>query len=587
MAPHIHPSLYTRSATSGLVCPALPCARRPWPRSRTAFIKRRLPVATGVAAPRDGDRVCSFEPSVWTNFFVQYDPDLHEISEECMRAKAGKLKKDVNLLFKTSNGTLVDKMTLLDTLQHLGIDHLFEEQISMAMHEIHESEFNSCSLYEVALRFRLLREHGLWVSPDVFNKFKGKDGSFDKDITNDPKGLLSLYNAAYLSRHGESKLYEAISFARHHLESMRRCLEFPLSEQVKRNLEIPLPRSLKRMDAPYYIAEYEQDRACNPSMLELAKLDFNLLQHLHQRELKNFCRWGNNLYELVGLISSRDRIVELYFWSYTVYYEQHLGDARIILAKISLLVSLLDDIFDMHATLEEGQKLNEAIQRWDESGISLVPEYLQKYYVMLMNTFEEFEDELKQDHKYRVAYCRKAFQTLCKHYQQESEWFHSSYIPSFEDHIRCSVISTSVPAICVSLLVGMGDEVTKETFEWAISSTDVVRACGEVTRFMNDMAAFTHTKNKMDVATSIESYINQHHVTGEEAMAVLDNRVEDAWKTINHARLERRALLPFINRVANLTKSMTLLFRNKDDRYTYSRGNKDRIKQQFVEPIPL
>lgn len=50
---------------------------------------------------------------------------------------------------------------------------------------------------------------------DVFNQFKGKDGSFNKDIsTSEPKGLLCLYNAAYLAIPGESELDNAICFAR-------------------------------------------------------------------------------------------------------------------------------------------------------------------------------------------------------------------------------------------------------------------------------------------------------------------------------------------------------------------------------------
>jgi hypothetical protein len=111
------------------------------------------------------------------------------------------------------------------------------------------------------------------------------------DIINDPRGLLSLYNAAYLFVHGESQMDEAISFARHHLESMRGSLKYPFSEQVKRCLEIPLARTLRRLDVPHYIEEYKQEDACNPSVLELAKLYFNLLQRLHQRELKDFCRY--------------------------------------------------------------------------------------------------------------------------------------------------------------------------------------------------------------------------------------------------------------------------------------------------------
>ncbi|XBI69442.1 hypothetical protein VPH35_064145 [Triticum aestivum] len=501
-----------------------------------------------------------------------------------MRVKADKLKEDINLLF---NNTMVEQLTLLDALQRLGIDHLFQEQINTVINEIYESESNSSSLYEVALRFCLLREHGLWISPDVFNKFKGEDGSFNKDITNEPRGLLSLYNAAYLSVNGESELDEAMAFARHHLESMSGSLKYPLSEQVKRSLEIPLPRTLSRVDAPYYIEEYKQEKACNPYVLELAKLEFNLLQRLHQQELKDFCRWGNDLYEEVGLSYSRHRTVEIYLWCYTIHYEKQYAHARIILAKICVLISLLDDTFDMQATLEEGRKINEAIQRWDESAIPILPVYLKKYYVKLMNIFRELEDELKQDHKYRMVYSRKAIQTLCRHYQQESEWFHSNYIPSFQDHIKNSVISTGAPATFVTSLIGMGDEVTEETFQWAIGCTDAVKACSEVARFMNDMTAFQHGKNKLDAASSVDSYINQHHVTGEVAMAAVGKLVEDAWKTTNQARFDRRAMLLPLERIIRLTKSMTLMYRGNINLYTFTSGNKDKIQQQFIEPIPL
>ena len=44
--------------------------------------------------------------------------------------------------------------------------------------------------------------------------------------------------------------------------------------------------------------------------------------------------------------------------------------------------------------------------------------------------------------------------------------------------------------MCVGSLVGMGDVGTKEAFEWAIGSTDAIRARGEVSRFMDDMADF-------------------------------------------------------------------------------------------------
>jgi len=56
-------------------------------------------------------------------------------------------------------------------------------------------------------------------------------------------------------------------------------------------------------------------------------------------------------------------LIEGYFYSYNVYHEQEHARARIILTKIFVLWTLLDDTFDTHANLEESQKLHQAIER--------------------------------------------------------------------------------------------------------------------------------------------------------------------------------------------------------------------------------
>lgn len=84
-----------------------------------------------------------------------------------MIVRADKLKDDIRTLFNTCNSTTV-RMFLLDTLQHLGIAHHFEDQINTTLRELRESEFSSSSLHGVALRFRLLREHGHWISPGIY-----------------------------------------------------------------------------------------------------------------------------------------------------------------------------------------------------------------------------------------------------------------------------------------------------------------------------------------------------------------------------------------------------------------------------------
>ncbi|KAL6865278.1 hypothetical protein ACP4OV_016429 [Aristida adscensionis] len=528
-----------------------------------------------------------FHPSVWGDFFINYNLPPFQMSEECMRERVKELRKEVCGLFEAFTDSMVDKMSLVDTLQHLSIDHLFKEEIGAALNSLHASGFSSSSLHEVALRFRLLRRHGVWVSADEFRKFRGEDGSFLTEITNDPRGLLSLYNAAFLLTHGEVELEEAILFARHHLELLRSSLKTPLADQVTRALNLPLPRTLKRIEALHYISEYPKEQTYNPSILELAKLDFNLLQSLHVKELKLISQWWKDLYQDVELSYSRDRVVECFFWSYTAFYEEEYSRARIMFTKTYSLLSLLDDTYDVHATLDECHKLTEAIRRWDDTVVSMLPEYLRKFYLRLIGTFREFEDELQPKEKYRVAYNKKAVQILCESYLQEAEWFHHNFKPKFKEQVKVSAVSSGGHISALAVLIGMGDEATAEAFEWALGGTSAVMSFGEIARFMNDIASFNRGKNKHDVASSVECYMNEFNVTSEVAITEIGYLTEAAWKTANGARFKHPEILPAVQRVINLIVSLPFIYDGKKDVYTSGKDNKETIERLFVTPMAI
>ncbi|XP_052157228.1 tau-cadinol synthase-like isoform X2 [Oryza glaberrima] len=470
---------------------------------------------SGDAAP--SMEASSFQPSVWGDFFINYEPKQLQRSKEWMMNKADKLKQAVRTLFRTCND-MVDKMHLVDAVQRLGIDHLFQEEISSTLSDINGTQFASNSLHEVALRFRLLRENGFWVSPDVFKIFKGEDGRFTDAISNEPRGLLSLYNGAHLLVHDETELVEAISFARDHLQSICDSSELkpPLADQVKRALDLPLPRAYKRMEALHYMFEYGQEEGHIVVLLDLAKLEFNLLQHVHLKELKSF-------------------------------------------------------------------------SQWDESAISFLPDYMKTLYNEIMNNFKEFEDQVGVKGRYRVAQTKKEFQKLSTYYLQESEWSHQNHKPSFKEQMELSTMTAGGPLLCVCTTVGRDDTLTKEAFEWAASDTGAIRAYAKILRFMNDVAAFkSRRKNKGDMSSTVECYMNEHNVTSEVAIAKINSLIEDEWKTINQARFERRELLPAVHRVVNLCVCVMFFYDDKKkDAYTFSSNLRETIESLFVNPIPM
>jgi hypothetical protein len=122
---------------------------------------------------------------------------------------------------------------------------------------------------------------------DVFARFKYQDGSF---FANDPVDLLSLYNAAHLQTHGETILDEAIVFTRKRLETILPSLEGSLAREIKCALEIPLPRRVRIYEAKYYISTYEKEATVHELVLQLAKLNSNIMQSYHQQELEIITR---------------------------------------------------------------------------------------------------------------------------------------------------------------------------------------------------------------------------------------------------------------------------------------------------------
>uniref|UniRef100_A0A8R7PP68 Uncharacterized protein n=2 Tax=Triticum urartu TaxID=4572 RepID=A0A8R7PP68_TRIUA len=503
-----------------------------------------------------------------------------------MLVRANELKEHVCMMFKSCNN-MATQICLLDTLQHLGIDYHFKEQIDTILSQILESEFfSSSSLSEVALGFRLLREHGHWVSPDVFNKFKAQDGGFSKDISNDPKGLLSLYNAAHLHVHGEPTLEEAITFARRHLRSMRGSdLKTPLANQVKRALHIPLPRACKRIETVHYISEYKEEEGYNPVLLELAKLDFNLLQHVHLKELKAITEWWNNFSRNIGLSYIRCRMVESYTWAYVVYYQRGFKLPRRIIAMMIVLITTVDDTYDIHATIDDCRKLHEAIQRWDESAVDILPEYLKRLYMELLITFKNIEDEVPANVDYNVSYLRKAFQNHVSGYLQEAEWSHNNHWPKFEDQVNLTSLTIGGPTLSLSVIAGVDRKIMKQSLDWAAGVPDVVIAGGKIVRFMNDIAAFKRRKCKGDAASSVECYIHEHGVTDKVAIARIDELIEEEWKILNKARFENHALLPALQPIIDLARSSSLFYDNRNDVYTTSTHLQETVESLFLKPI--
>lgn len=132
------------------------------------------------------------------------------------------------------------------------------------------------------------------ASTEIFRSFTDENGCFKESISKDVKGLLSLYEASYLGFEGEELMDEAKAFARKHLKGLAE--EYSTSsrlifEHVNHALELPLHYRIVRLETRWYIETYSKRPDADQVLLEAAKLDFNLVQSIHKRDLKDVSRY--------------------------------------------------------------------------------------------------------------------------------------------------------------------------------------------------------------------------------------------------------------------------------------------------------
>ncbi|KAK9674007.1 hypothetical protein RND81_12G204700 [Saponaria officinalis] len=360
--------------------------------------------------------IANFEPCHWGDHFLNTTL-LDEETILQIEEKVDELKVRVGELVGAVTEPQ-EQLELIDTLERLGVSYHFEKEIDDILETAFKSFVGDCQnadLNHVSLRFRILRQHGFYVSSDVFNKFKDQNGRYKESMASDAEGILSLFEASQVRVHDDTILDEALAFTTPLLKTMAKDLSSPLGEQVAHALFQPLHKGMPRVEARFYISLYEKYPSHDKLLLQFAKLDFNFLQSLHQKELRDLKQWWKGLHEKASF--SRDRITEAYFWITGIYFEPKFAFARKLVGKTFKSISLADDTYDAYGTYEELKSLTEAFQRpWNKGFAEQLPGQVKWCYYVFVETCEEAEEDLaKEGRAFCVDYLRQHVEQSREH----------------------------------------------------------------------------------------------------------------------------------------------------------------------------
>lgn len=535
-----------------------------------------------------------FHPNIWGDRFLSYIPPPQETQLK-WRQELERLKEEVRKKLVAVGGDPKERIIYIDAIEQLGVAYHFEEEIEAILQQFydkyneHDYLYND-DLHYVALRFRILRQHGFVVSSDDFERFKSEDGSFKESTPIDVQGILNLYEASHLRVHGEKILDEAMEFTTSQLKSLVGKLSEPLATQVTQALKLPLHSGGTRLLSRCYIHNYASNPSHDKILLRFAKIDFNLLQSMHLEELQDLSRWWKSLHVSTELPYARDRLVEAYFWVLGVFHEPQYALGRAIFTKIYKIISILDDTYDAYGLFDELELFTEAVQRWDKSCSNKLPDYMKLVYKYLLDTFDECERDLaKEGTSHFVPYVRDMMKAGCQAYFREAKWLHEKYIPTYDEYMETANVTLGYSLLTGVAFLGMGRLATDEAFQWASQTVGLIKNACIIGRLISDIASHKSERKRNHIASAVECYMAQYGVSEEKATVELYKEVEEAWKNLNKDMFRpTKFSRPLQILVINLTRVLEVFYRLGDDEYSVVNQNaQDKIKAILIDPVPL
>ncbi|KAI7728382.1 hypothetical protein M8C21_009459, partial [Ambrosia artemisiifolia] len=270
---------------------------------------------------------------------------------------------------------MYERIWSVDRLQRLGIARYFGPEIKDCLTYIYRywddqgigfaRNCNVPDLDDTAMAFRVLRTNGYQISTDAFLHFKkdGQFGCYPGQSTETVTVMFNLYRASQVLFPGEKILNDAKNFSHKFLTDKRLnnqlldrwIITKDLAGEVEYVLDVPWYASLPRLEARYYLEQYggendvwiaktlyRMENICNDKYLEMAKLDYNNCQEIHQLEWIQIQEW-------YGFLKIEESLNAKVLWSYydaaASIFEPERRNERVAWTKTVVILNIINSFF--------------------------------------------------------------------------------------------------------------------------------------------------------------------------------------------------------------------------------------------------
>ncbi|XP_019708546.2 S-linalool synthase-like [Elaeis guineensis] len=411
------------------------------------------PSATACAFIITGDRDCK-----------QY---LEAMVQRCRRGVPPTYPVDQELI----------KLCLVDHLMRLGCGEHFTNEIgdvmdrlywNWEMKELEPAKMHDLSfqIFGDSLAFQLLRRHGYRISPERFCRFMREPQMLlymEENYQDFFGAMYAVYRATHLMFLKEPELENAKTFSKKILQKGLPSEDLNDSPLVLSDHQKEIEHELKhlwlaRMDHLEHRMYIERSKGynlwigksssyrltCPDDIIQLATKNFTTRQSVYRTELKELKRWSKDT-GLANMGFGREKTTYCYFIAATPISHPLDSEARKIVAKCAVLVTVADDFFDEHGSLDELQRLNEAVRRWEGEGLS-------GHSRVIFDALDDLVCDVALKIFNQQGYDRKTllqdiWRDVFDVWLKESEWSRSRQAPSIDEYLRVATISVAAQAM--------------------------------------------------------------------------------------------------------------------------------------------
>ncbi|XP_058735515.1 (3S,6E)-nerolidol synthase 1-like [Vicia villosa] len=487
---------------------------------------------------------CSFRNKTinCTLSFNQINISKTAKTKETLHIRHAKALDEVKRLFVSQSTD--ERLSMVDSIQRLGIEYHFEDEIEATLERKHMMlRFqNIQGLSQIAFQFRMLRQQGYYISPDMFNIFLDNKGKLKDTFCEDINGLIALFEASQLSIEGEDSLDIAGQFCCKYLNEWSSTFhDHPQVNFVTHTLMCPTHKTLSRF-TPTIIQS--QNVPWTNSLQQLSKIDTQMVSSLHLKEIFAVSKWWKDLGLSKDLEFARDDPIKWYMWTMACIPDPRFSDVRIEVTKPLSLIYIIDDLFDNYGNIDQLTLFTEAVKRWDLAGIEQLPDCMKVCFKALYDTTNEFalRTHLKTGWN-PISSLIKSWIKLLNAFLQEAKWFASGHVPTLEEYLKSAIVSTGVHLVLVHAFFYMGQDVTNKNVSIIDDFPTIISTTATILRLCDDLEGDKDVNCDGNDGSYSKCYMKDNpRVSIGQTREHMSKQISDAWKQLNKECLNTNEL---------------------------------------------